>query len=420
MQPDEIQQKLKDAIQAIRSGERERGRDLLLQVVEADDHVEPAWLWLSVAVDDPNDKLVALENVLTLNPNHTQARAEVRKVRRLLGVAEDTPIPESLRAVASPPARVPAPETPPSPIPESAPALPTPIPGTAVDLDDDPLQCVYCGRLTPATDNACPHCGRNLLTWGKWKGGIYLYTVLLLCGLSLQASFLQLAGPALAIGLTQGMDVSLVELLADFGATAYMGDVLGHYHGLAIVAIIAALVRTALWLGLAILFYNDMEWAFGVAVGVGLADAAWTWVSVRWLGLPGPVGAWVNWGLAGLVVLISVPAVISRSQARVRLRVEMDREALSAPEAYKRGLKYQRQGKWALAALHWRKAVVMMPDEPLFFKALGLAQIELGRYAKALATLEEGASRAPHDAEFKTLLETARAKAATSKRVPRS
>jgi len=415
MQPDEIQQKLKDAIQAIRSGERGRGRDLLLQVVEADDHVEPAWLWLSVAVDDPNDKLVALENVLTLNPNNAQARAELRKVRRQLGIAEDTPIPESLRAVAPPPARAPAPETTPSPVPESTPASPVPIPGTAVDLDDDPLQCVYCGRLTHATDNACPHCGRNLLTWGRWKGGIYLYLLLLLCGLSLQASFLQFAGPALAIGLTQGMDASLVELLADFGATAYMGDVLGHYHGLEIVAIVAALLRTALWLGLTILFYNDMESAFVVAVGVGLADAAWTWVSVRWLGLPGPVGAWVNWGLAGLIVLISVPAVISRSQARVRLRVELDREALSGPELYRRGLKYQRQGKSALAALHWRKAVVMMPDESLFFKALALAQMELGRYAKALATLEEGASRAPHDMEFKSLIEAARAKVSTDK-----
>jgi tetratricopeptide (TPR) repeat protein len=415
MQPDEIQQKLKDAIQAIRSGERERGRDLLLHVVEADDHVEPAWLWLSVAVDDPNDKLIALENALTLNPGNAQARAELRKLRKQLGVAEDTPIPESVRAVAPPPARTPAPETTPAPIPESAPASPTPIPGTAVDLDDDPLQCAYCGRLTTATDNACPHCGRSLLTWGKWRGGIYLYLVLLLCGLNLQASFLQLAGPALAIGLSQGMDPSLVEPLADFGITAYMGDILGHYHGLEIVAVVAALLRTALWLGLTFMFYNDMESAFVIAAGVGLADAAWTWVSVRWLGLPGPVGAWVNWGLAGLIVLISVPAVISRSQARMRLRVELDREALSAPEAYKRGLKYQRQGKWALAALHWRKAVVMMPDEPLFFKALGLAQMELGRYAKALATLEEGASRAPRDAEFKTLLETARTKVSTDK-----
>jgi hypothetical protein len=50
--------------------------------------------------------------------------------------------------------------------------------------------------------------------------------------------------------------------------------------------------------------------------------------------------------------------------------------------------------------------------------------MELGRYAKALATLEEGASRAPHDTEFKGLIEAARAKAAadraTDKRMRRS
>src|SRR5574337_2160273 len=123
MDPAELQQKLKEGINAIRRGERERGRDLLLQVVEADDHVEPAWLWLSAAVDDPADKLVALENVLTLNPNNAQAQTGVRQLRQQLGIAEDTPIPESLRAVPAP-----APTGIPAPLPESLPAAPTPTP----------------------------------------------------------------------------------------------------------------------------------------------------------------------------------------------------------------------------------------------------------------------------------------------------
>jgi hypothetical protein len=59
---------------AVQQGDKERGLDLLMQVVEADDQVEEAWLWLSGAVDDPDDQRTALENVLALNPDNPYAR----------------------------------------------------------------------------------------------------------------------------------------------------------------------------------------------------------------------------------------------------------------------------------------------------------------------------------------------------------
>lgn len=59
---------------AVQQGDKERGLALLMQVVEADDQVEEAWLWLSGAVDDPEDQRTALENVLALNPDNQYAR----------------------------------------------------------------------------------------------------------------------------------------------------------------------------------------------------------------------------------------------------------------------------------------------------------------------------------------------------------
>ncbi len=59
---------------ALQQGDKERARDLLLQVVEADEGIEEAWLWLSGAVDDPEDQRTALENVLALNPENPHAR----------------------------------------------------------------------------------------------------------------------------------------------------------------------------------------------------------------------------------------------------------------------------------------------------------------------------------------------------------
>ncbi len=400
MEAAELQQKLKEGIHAVRSGDRARGRQLLLQVVEADDRVEPAWLWLSAAVDDPADKLVALENVLTLNPNNAQAQTQAHELRRQLGMAVAAPIRESPRAAAPPPGR----ESPP-------PASPAPIPGTAVDLDDDPYQCAYCGRLTRDTDNSCPHCGRNLLVWGKWGSGGYQYAMLILCGLSLQLSFVQTIGPAVAIAIAQGINPSTVDAFYGPAVAAFLGAFRSWDGGLAAIILTAAVLRCALWLGITFMFYNDMESAFAVALGVVLLDAGWAGLGAFGLRFLGTWAAFVSWGLGALIALGSVPAVVSRSQARVRLRVELDRDALSVSVLYARGRKYQQKGQWALAALHWRRAAVLNPREPLFYKALGLAQMRLGRHAKARATLEEGAGRAPQDEEFQTLIKAARAKA---------
>ncbi len=59
---------------ALQQGDKGRARELLLQVVEADEGSMEAWLWLSGAVDDPEDQRTALENVLALNPENERAR----------------------------------------------------------------------------------------------------------------------------------------------------------------------------------------------------------------------------------------------------------------------------------------------------------------------------------------------------------
>jgi hypothetical protein len=58
---------------ALRNGDKQRAQELLLQVVEADETCVEAWLWLSGAVDDPEDQRTALENVLALNPGNPYA-----------------------------------------------------------------------------------------------------------------------------------------------------------------------------------------------------------------------------------------------------------------------------------------------------------------------------------------------------------
>ncbi len=69
---------------ALQQGDKGRARELLLQVVETDENIPDAWLWLSGAMDDPEDQRTALENVLALSPDNPYA---IHGLRVLDGLA---------------------------------------------------------------------------------------------------------------------------------------------------------------------------------------------------------------------------------------------------------------------------------------------------------------------------------------------
>jgi tetratricopeptide (TPR) repeat protein len=78
---------LQRAIQAARAGKRAEARDLLLELVEVDPHNEMAWMWLSGLVDTLEDKIIACENVLTINPANEKVRlylAELQKKQQAI------------------------------------------------------------------------------------------------------------------------------------------------------------------------------------------------------------------------------------------------------------------------------------------------------------------------------------------------
>ena len=64
---------LNQAVTALKAGQKEEGRRLLESVLIADQHNEQAWLWMSGAVDTHQERIVCLENVLTINPYNQNA-----------------------------------------------------------------------------------------------------------------------------------------------------------------------------------------------------------------------------------------------------------------------------------------------------------------------------------------------------------
>lgn len=69
----EAQELLRAGIKAAQSGERAESRRLLLKATEIDPQSESSWLWLASLSEYPEELLVFLENVLSINPANRRA-----------------------------------------------------------------------------------------------------------------------------------------------------------------------------------------------------------------------------------------------------------------------------------------------------------------------------------------------------------
>jgi Tol biopolymer transport system component len=69
-----IQQLLRQGIEAAREGNKAEARKLFEQVVELDDKSEKGWFWLASVVDTDEEKKVCLGNVLFINPGNERAQ----------------------------------------------------------------------------------------------------------------------------------------------------------------------------------------------------------------------------------------------------------------------------------------------------------------------------------------------------------
>lgn len=105
--PDNSDRLYREALAAIRAGDKVTGKEKLMQVVEADQLHEQAWLWLSACVDTKEDQIVCLQNVLTVNPHSEAARRGLEKLGFLPPTDEAAP-------------EAPKPRIQPAPLPVSA------------------------------------------------------------------------------------------------------------------------------------------------------------------------------------------------------------------------------------------------------------------------------------------------------------
>jgi len=161
---------------ALRAGERERARSLLVRAVRVDPRSERAWLFLAGALTDPGQRRECLQRVLRLNPANPAALRGMELLRARPLVPADTP------PVGGPEAREPSlanlthrPELPPPPpVPHQVEAVagsheagPVPLPpapagGPAVERRYQPLP--QAGPSIPSPDSS-PTPQERLMVW---------------------------------------------------------------------------------------------------------------------------------------------------------------------------------------------------------------------------------------------------------------
>lgn len=89
-QPTAKDDRIRQAIDALKGGRKREGRQLLLEILKEDRNNAQAWLWMSRAVETDRERRECLQNVMEVDPSNERAAMELAR----LGSAEqDTPLP---------------------------------------------------------------------------------------------------------------------------------------------------------------------------------------------------------------------------------------------------------------------------------------------------------------------------------------
>jgi tetratricopeptide (TPR) repeat protein len=387
---------LGEGITAAQAGQKERARQCLMQVVEADESNEQAWLWLSGVVEDLEDKQICLENVLALNSNSGPARRGLAWIARQR--AE-----QGLSSTPSPAAPSPATSTllesePPPPF--DFPSAPTPPTSAVPSAEGQPGRVVAPPAQppfasTPAiVSSAVVHYesrrkreSRSGILWGLGIGwGLY--------------GLLSIAGGALLLFLLSWLptlleDHNLAELRPDQIETLMTAVEAGTPWGIGFTVFggLCVALAVGLLMRLQEAFYASFVMAvlsFGAflyfAIAGGGGCCCWPIVPIVFFGL----------------------TFLARDDFAVE-EVAVEEKWVEYPPGsplyhYNLGATYARQKKLDLAIPEWEQAVKLEPNNIHFRNALALAYAGQGQKEKAIALLEETLALAPNDAETQSNL----------------
>lgn len=415
---------LREGIGAVKSGQRERARDLLMRVIERDERNVSAWLWLSGVVDGLEDREICLENVLTLDPDNAHARNGLAWVRQQIAqsVAPESPVVARTRTPISPAAAMlraggldrqtsPEQESPITAHDEEAassiaamlheemeshhlPPAPEPEPPiiTQSEFDDEYL-CPYCATPTEPDDRKCKACGGSLWTKFRYqeKRSKWLWLAMALQLPNLLGSMagfgLMLMYVAIQVGVADPFDLLHVYLglpgQVPPGVAAAALKLLPRLYFFS--AILPVLVSVAVFSGL-YLRWRPVYYVYWISAVLGFVVSVLALFMQRGFGMiAGGVGAF----FAFLMLLLVFRLEDDFKFEKRRILLRLDRGLGNVADFLAQGDLYAKQNKWSLAAIHLRQAAGFAPGRPGPRIALAVAYIRLKRYDLAARELDE-------------------------------
>ncbi len=76
--PEEVDTLLQEAIEALRSGQRARAKEILTRLIKANQNDAMYWVWMSAAVDTAKERIYCLQTALKLDPDNSAATRGLR------------------------------------------------------------------------------------------------------------------------------------------------------------------------------------------------------------------------------------------------------------------------------------------------------------------------------------------------------
>ena len=376
MSQQESHTNVQDAIDLIKRGKRAEARALLMAAVEIDEENELAWLWLSAAVEEDSERILCLQNALTLNPDNEKARARLLRIQERQHKQPGPP----------PPQESPRPNN-----TDSTPPLTLPIQSDSSIKDvwadaDNRTLCAYCAHEVELEKKRCPNCFRKLtmrvLSYTHVSSKFHMYWILTL-SLS-QLMMVQVVTDILskqprATVYAHGVFVPVFLILTPF---LYQRNFWAY-----VVAQISLFITAGLLISASL--FPSLLTSLSIASGTPLAAlfggaSLLTGYGIRFLQLTAST-------LAFFLGTFMVAPDFSRDTIWLYARLNKDlRGSTAASRAHAAARRYAKRGMWATAALHWRRAQVGAPTELRYCVRLADAYLRLKFFDRALDTVESG------------------------------
>lgn len=413
MTPSEAEASLKLGIAAMKTGQRDKARELFMEIVEHDEENEQAWLWLSGAVDTDEDKCICLENVLTINPENQAARKGLEKLgnsatrHRQIVRREITPL--NLAGAILYPERQnqewewhdPTPDrqliTNPEIVQESS--------YKDIWERDDEI-CAFCAQELIGDENRCPRCKQELVTkayrYPQPDTNLHnLWIMLVAIG---QLYLLQAIYNIVVTGsiITAVLPILLLVIFIILAGGVYLRHFWAYIT--VIILLITIIVITII----------------GMFIPAELTPLAIVRISPMIDDVVNPLIGLVGSALRGFQLTAIIIALVI---AVLKVAPDFDRVETRRIAKLEKGLQTSgsyhgvaqraaKRGEWATAVLHWQRAAAKEPANRQFQRQLGIAYARLGFYQRSADVLRSALRITPdpeQQAQLNRLLITVQA-----------